>query len=149
MREPERKQIGAHTYIVTPLGAKRGMRLLSRLARIAGPGMTKLATADVKGPRIVGIPVAAIVAAADGILERLADDDLEVVSQMLAESTMVASESGKATKLDPIFDSHFGNAYAELFQWLRFALEVNFGPLFFALRDAAGKPEADPSAETP
>lgn len=133
MREPETKDIGGCTYAVAPLPTAEGLRLMARLVKVLGPA----ASAAAKPGDVFG----QIGAALGELGSRLDGDDLVAITQALAKHTMV-TEDGKARDLSKILDVHFQGRFDDLFAWVQFALEVNFGPLLGWLRRGASAPGA-------
>ena len=121
MRHPERETIGGRVYEVTPLPAGPGVRVMVQLARMFAPALgaatslTALATAVRSG-------------FAD-VADRLDPEQLEALCRTLATYTRVEVTPGKVVGLSEVFDLHFQANYFELLLWLKFALQVNFGPL--------------------
>jgi hypothetical protein len=137
MREPQRTTIGAWVYSVRPLPAGAGLALMARLARMAGPGVAGLLEGGGGG---------AIGRALAGLLERVSPDEIVEVARQLAGTTEVSQPGGRApAQLSEVFDVHFAGDYLALVDWLRFALEVNFGPFVVALATRLGR-AAPPAA---
>ncbi len=141
MREPQSRAIGPCKYIVTPLGASAGLRVLTILLRVFGPALDSVKSfGDVEAAVLLGLR---------SITERLDGADLEAVQRALAEQTLVELSPGKQPKLSAIFDHHFAGDYLPLFQWLVFALEVNYASFFrelIAKGAVAKQPEAPAAA---
>ncbi len=100
--ESKESRLGDTTYMVTPLGAVTGRKLLLRVMKAMG-GQS---------------------------LTSIADDDFDFLCETLSSSTLVKRLDGKTFPLKDIFDSHFSANYDEMTKWLLFALEVNYGKLF-------------------
>ena len=131
MREPQRITVGAWVYSVRPLPAGAGLALMARLARMAGPGVAGLLEGGGGG---------AIGRALAGLLERVSPDEIVEVARQLAATTEVSQPGGRApASLAEVFDVHFAGDYLSLVDWLRFALEVNFGPFVAALAARLGR----------
>lgn len=131
MREPQSTTIGAWTYSVRPLPAGQGLALMARLARMLGPGVAALVSGEGNG---------AIARALSGLLERVDPDALVVIARELAATTEVSQPGGRTpAKLSEVFDVHFAADYMALMEFLRFALEVNFGPFVEGLRMRLGR----------
>jgi hypothetical protein len=122
MRPPQTKTISGTKYTVTPLETSTGLKMLTRLLRILGP--------SVKDIRSFGDLKAMALVAFGSLAERLEDADVEAIVQTLAASTKVGNDPKKQPALSTIFELHFSGDYLPLFQWLAFALEVNFGTFF-------------------
>lgn len=121
-REPQVRQIGRFEYRVTPLGARDGCRVLSRLMKMMGRGA-------VKGSELEAI---------GAILENLEESDLDYFITAFDKYTSVHI-GDKWPGLADIFDAHFVSDYLEMLTWLKFALEVNFGGFFSAVAGLAGQ----------
>jgi len=140
VREPETRDIGGCTYTVTPMPTFEGLRLMQRLVKIVGP-----AAGAVAKP---GDGISAIAAAIGELAGRIEGDDLVEVVKALAKHSQVTDESGKTKALVNVADLHFQGRYDDLFAWVAFALEVNFGPLLGWLRSgAAGRATAAAAAK--
>lgn len=124
MREPQTREIQGRTYSVVPLPTGKGLAVMTRLGKVAGPSLGLLpslkSNADVLGE--IG-----------KVLERLEGNDLEWITRELALDAQVSNAHG-VVPLQPIYDVHFAGDYFALFGFARFAIEVNFGPLFSGLK---------------
>jgi len=119
----ESKRFGSHVYTVTQLNAVTGRKALLRLMKIVGPAFE----AGLRGGDASGYVAVA---------NALPESELEYFCDLLAAQTTVrggeyAEES--APQLDKVFAMHFADDYFEMFQWLGFALEVNFASFFRGL----------------
>lgn len=128
-------------YTVTPLGALVGMRMLARITRIVGGSL-----ADVVSLKAAA---AAIGTALAGFAERLTEEDVVYLCDTFMESTQLEAEPGKVVPLKGVFNTHFAGRYVELFEWLKFCAEVNFGPLAKALKAAKAQPSAPAAPAAP
>lgn len=133
--EKQTKQIGEFSYEVTTLGAKLADRMLLKLAKSVGPVFLAAAGSSALG--------------ADAF-SALSEDDYDWVVEKLARSTDVQI-GDKAPSLWPVYDLHFAGKPIEKLEWLKFAVEVNFGPFFHALmaRVAAKKGEGGAKTASP
>lgn len=113
MIESKTKVIDGLKYTVTQLGAKKGMRALTRLARLLGPAFASGDQTE----------------AMAGLFSRLTEDDVEYFCDTFAPLTTV-EQDGKAPQLSSIFEIHFTGNYSSMLQWLLFCIEVNFGDFF-------------------
>lgn len=131
MRDPQSTTIGAWRYTVKPLPAGQGLALMARLAKMLGPGVAALVSGEGGG---------AIGRALAGLLERVSPEEVVEIARQLAATTE-ASQAGasKAANLAEVFDLHFAGDYLPLLDFLRFALEVNFGPFVGGLRVRLGR----------
>lgn len=130
--EKHSKQIGEFTYEVTTLGAKLADRMLLKLGKSVGPVF--LAAAGAESLR------------ADSF-SALSEDDYDWVVEKLARATDVQM-GDKAPSLWSIYDLHFAGKPVEKLEWLRFAVEVNFGPFFLAIMARVAAKKAADTAKT-
>ncbi len=131
MREPQTTTIGAWRYSVKPLPAGQGLALMARLSKMLGPGVAALVANDGSG---------AIGRALSGLLERVNPEEVVEIARQLAATTEVSQAGAKApASLAEVFDVHFAGDYGPMMEWLKFALEVNFGPFVAALRGRLGR----------
>lgn len=138
MRKPVTKKIGKTTYRVTPLGAKQGCKVFTRLANLlgsglkgAGPGMDRFA-------------------AFGTALESLKDSDFEYFCDAFAPVTEFNTGDQRWPHLSDFFDDHFAGNYLEMLEWLEFAVEVNFGDFFDAVKEKlAPRSTVDESSAPP
>lgn len=116
-----KKTINGTTFEVQKFPAKRGLQVLTKLGNMVGPALGGL------GDRLdEADSTAAGLSALGRALETLEFERLEWLIDAMAEVTIVHGAKGTA-KLPDVFDAIFAGAYAKVFQWLMFALEVNFG----------------------
>ena len=130
MRATETKTIGGHAFTVTQLGATKGVLLLNRLIRIAGPATGKLVEAvDLKGGtriKLEDVQIDKLFAALSILSERLSDSELQsIMETLLAESTMDGQPLWGAQ-----FDVLLGGQFPTVLKLLAFALSVNYRGFF-------------------
>mgnify|MGYP001564454346 CR=1 FL=1 len=139
--ETKERQIGdrGYTYHVTELPAKKGRALLVRLIKTLGPVFGQLvsdmkpADPKVKAGALSAINGQSISRALSELAGRLTEADLEHVCQVLGEHSEVSDEENPdhRKKLTPgAQEFHFAGRYLEMFEWIGFALEVNFSDFF-------------------
>jgi hypothetical protein len=141
VREPQSKTIEGVEYVVTPLGASEGLKVITMLARMVGP---------VLGPALAGMKSLKDASQAiGGMVEQLNDNDIDAVCRAMAKSTVVKKSAKQQPQLSSIFDLHFQGEYFAMFLWLRFALEVNFESFFHKTQEAlaTADPESDPEPQ--
>ena len=135
----QERVIGGVTYKVFQLGALTGRAALVRLVKLMGGALSG-------DRRDVGSIIAKVA-------ESLSESDVAYFCDLFAPQTTVTTAPGKSPKLDTIFDLHFAGKYMELFEWLRFCVEVNFGNVFTGLASAVArvseKGTAAQSSESP
>ncbi len=132
------KVIEGTTYHCRPLSARRSLSVMTRVLRMAAPGFGDVASLR-QAARAVGTLVA-------GLAENLDEDTLLGVADAFAEESSAELAPGKRLPLKDQWDEHFRGDLVGLFGWLRFCVEVNFGPLVEAAR-AALPDEASAPAE--
>lgn len=138
MREAEVIDIEGFTYEVRPLPTTQGLRLMHTLAQVMGAGVSVV----MEGPQGIAKMVPEMV-------ERITPEKLTEVCAMLGARTSVRVGDKKPSLTGEFFEAHFAARYHVLVQWLRFSLEVNFGPLGAWLRTvtpSAVAPTTKPSA---
>lgn len=140
MRSPEQTTIGEHAYRVAPMPAGKGLAMLTLMARVIGPAFQNVETL-------------AAIGGAEGqliadVCARLEEDQVARLHAAFAEHTLVEKSPGKAdfVPLAGVFDLHFAGDYEALFDWLRFAFRVNFGPFVSALKRRAAEASAAAAA---
>ena len=99
------KVIGGHEYKVTALPARRSRRLLTKLAKSLGPGFAS-------GDMAV-------------VCENLDENLFDEVCDMFASVTTV--DETESLGRGEYFDLHFAQRYGDLFLWLKFCLESEYG----------------------
>lgn len=144
--EKQSKQIGDYTYEVTQFDAIKGRRVFVRLSNLLGPAFSEMKSEN-DGNKAIG-----------KLLENLKEVDLDYFCDAFAECTEVGGgdfAEGKTPKLKAIFGLHFAGKYFAMFEWLTFALEVNYqsffdeaGPLL-AARLAASQGKAKTAVTAP
>lgn len=139
MRETKKKAIGdrGHVYHVTQFGARHGMRVAIRLAKMIGGAAGAALAADEEGfdAKVVGAIIA-------NLAETVSEADFDFLCDEFGKATSVSGgEYGDRTialDADGLFDLHFAGQYVELGSWLVFAVEVNFGGFLAVAAQAKG-----------
>lgn len=109
MRETRSKEIAGRTYEVTQLGAVAGQKVFVRVLKVLGPAIGAKDMAALLG----------------GIQE----SDVQALVDAFIPMTHIAGVGQLNART---FDDHFAGAYRELFDWLAFCVEVNFGDFLSA-----------------
>jgi hypothetical protein len=112
-RKLQETVIDGHTYRLRQFGADTGSDILFRLGR--GLAMSDLKPADFQYVR-----------------------DL---FKGACELQIVDTKGNGAKNWAPLessFDDHFAGRYQQMGEWLRWAFETNYGPIFAALKDLIG-----------
>ena len=134
--QTESRTIGGVVYKVQPLPAGMSVQMLARVLKMAAP-----AFGDVASLREAAGAMGRMLS---GIVADLDESTLEFVYTELAKVTTYSPSAGKELPLSGTFDLHFQGRIVDLFEWLRFAAEVTYGPLLARLQEAAAPkaPEA-------
>ena len=131
--------IDAVTYTVYMLPPKAATDMLVDIGKVIGPSLgTILDAASEKGgitPLLdMSVNSEFFSKAAGQLFERM---DKAVLRSMIDQLAQVSMADG--VKLDSTFDIHFRGRLGSMFQWLTFALKVQFGNFLSALGDATGQ----------
>lgn len=130
MIEKKTKSIGGKNYEVYELGAKKGRQVLTRLLRLLGPALGGMSEGK-------GDAEARIASALGKLVESLTDADTDYFCDTFAAVTNVEME-GRMPLLSDVFDLHFKADYLNMFKWLAFCFEVNFGSFLAGLGGPGG-----------
>lgn len=137
--QAQSRTIDGVTYEVMPLPALVAVRVMARALKMAAPGF-----ASVSSLREASSAVGAVIA---GGLAELDEDVLVGIAQEFAKATSALYTDGRKVPLSGALDEHFRGRVVALFEWLRFAAEVTYGPLGEALQKMTAAPlPASPSA---
>lgn len=129
----ETKHIDGHEYEVFMLSPMTSIKLLTRMAKMLGPGIGPIVDAVSKGGGFEQVMDqdlgdAFFSQAAEALFTRLDEDLIENVIYTMADNTMVGGK-----KLRPIFDVHFKGQLGTITKWLGFALKVQYQNFWSAL----------------
>lgn len=102
-RETKETTIEGTKYRVVQVGAKVGRKVALKLGKVLASG------------------------AKDNFAESLNDDDVDFLCEEFSKVTEVFFDSGKALYLNTVFDEQFAGKYFEMYKWLEFCIELNFG----------------------
>jgi hypothetical protein len=147
MLKTEEKVIGEHGYRVTQLPGIKGRKVLVRLYKILGPALAALIDDTVQKPAQTitqysadDVELSSVSAALSVLAVKLREDDLEYLCEQLAACTLVNIEdTDKWVPLSKDLQNVvFAGAYKEMFLWLGFALEVNYGGFFDGVGGVSG-----------
>lgn len=138
----ESRVIGGRRFTVHQLPFGQSRDLLVVLGRVVGPALSGAASADgaalARAESLGGL--SALANGLGGMLERLEPSQLDRIQEALAAHTFVDLGSGKEPRLaDATFEAVFSGALESYFEWLYFALEVNYAGFFGALRAAVAR----------
>lgn len=132
MREPVDTTIRGRRYRVVPLPTGKGLGILTLLTKTMARGLENV-------PSLADLARVSGSALAD-VLTNLREEDVERVAHAMRDATQCAPAPGDDTKLVPlasIYDTVFAANYREWLDWMRFALQVNYGFLGDLLRTVA------------
>jgi hypothetical protein len=138
----ETKTIGENQYTVTVLPVQSGREAMIRLQRIMAGGIGAITT----GSR------SDIPAALAGVSERLTAGDLEWFCSTFGKATKVCTPPDETapngrTLILAESDAQtlvFAGNYLEMFKWLEFCIELNFGSLLEKIKGALASPAPAP-----
>lgn len=132
MLESTSKEIGKTKYLLTQFGAKKGRSVLLRLFKVLGPGIGVLAQDTDKVADAIRM-----------LSESIKEEDLDYLCDEFAKVTkvykvakMASGDTEILTDLLPMFDSHFRNAYGEMFMWLAQSIHFNFADFLVEIQGA-------------
>lgn len=129
MIEPKQKTIDGHLFTVSPLPAMRQYKLLARIAKRLGPGLSKLAPLMAgKGVDLQKLDVGLLASAGASLFEALDENEAEAVLKELLETALM-----DGTPLMPVFNVALQGQMGTVLKLLGFGLEVNFGGFFAGL----------------
>lgn len=129
--ETKDKQIGRYTYEVTQLGFKEGRAFLARVFKILGPVVSELVKGGAKVSDVLNKDGRGAAGAIFEISQQLSEADLTYACGVMGKKSCVVLEDGKKPQLsDEFMELHFAGHYDEMFKWLLFAVEVNYGSFF-------------------
>lgn len=143
MRQKFKSQdIAGYRYVVTQLGADSGRKMADELVRALVPVLADLLKALPKSEQAVSagnvrdfldlVDPSCIPDMVERAFKALPSERLDSIIEQLAETTDVFGEGyGDAgAPLGRNFDEHFAGRYKAMYQWLFFALKVNFADFF-------------------
>lgn len=122
------RTIGNATFKAAKLPPRDAQRLLLRMGKIVGPGLTRLVTALKKEDEAERDAVAVEV-----IAEMIAKADVDEADDLLVYlCTKAMIKEDNLPYVDVVFDHHFQNDLMQAWQVAYFVLEVNFRDFFGA-----------------
>ena len=125
------QKIGDTVYRVRPLGAKKGCAVLTKLTKLIGTAAGKTV-----GGRVNVIDLIA------GALEDLSEENLAFFVDTFADYTDI-EHNGNWPGLKGVMELQFSANYGDMFEWLKFCLELNYGSLFTRVSAALTQKKAD------
>lgn len=143
MQEPKSKTIAGYVVTVSPLGAWQSLETLQTLSKMIGPALGKLGGAaaasignegDAEKKALEGVTQSLMAA-----LVALQPGELQSVGKALLANTMVLTPKagpGEEVSILRVFDTEFAGQTLTVLKVIAFAIEVNYGDFFAALRPA-------------
>lgn len=142
MMKTESREIGqrGYSYTVQQLAARQSARVFVRLTKLMGK---PLADAIAAQGNFQDKDAAKLFT---GFVEALSEEEFEKLCTVFAKcSTVSGGDSDQPSQLQygpkavslkdtQIFDWHFAGSLGEMFGWLRFCLEVNYGSFLGEIR---------------
>jgi hypothetical protein len=128
----ETTTINGHKYEVTKLPYSLGKSLLVRLFKTLAPSLARLVAGapSAKDKNVLDLDLAtvapAIASVADQLAHDLSEEDLDFAVASLGEYSYVINGKDRQQLVADFIEFHFAGNYGELFQWLAFALRVNY-----------------------
>jgi hypothetical protein len=125
MRGAQKTTLLGRAYVVSPLPSGKAITIGTKIMKAVGPTIAKLASIDEL--------LSATGASLEGLLDSIGENDLEVISRAFAEQTQAEIEPGTGNLValaGGTFDVLFAGAIDEWFEWFKFCLGLNYGPLF-------------------
>lgn len=142
MKHEQRKTIEGVTFCVTPLGYGKARKAFVRLTKAVGPALASGA-----GVKPEDMDVQAILGA---LVDNVDDSDLEWFAEAFGTATKFSTDGDKFPFLrGPEREVLFTGRLLLFFQWLAFALEVNFSDFldFLKSADQGGGPVASAQSD--
>lgn len=123
----QEKVIGQNKYSVMQLGGHKSLEVAARLGNMLGDTSGEILSSEADWGRAVG-----------KFLKSLSPENLRYLADAMASHTDVTTPDGKSPRLSDVFDAHFRGRTLEMFQWLIFALEVNFADFLDGIKGFLG-----------
>ena len=138
--DAQAKEIDGFTYDVSPLDPLVANDIWLDLVHVAGPTIGGLVGAFSKG----GIDSAldndpdpeTLSNAIGGLFQRIEKQKMREIMNTLASVTVVRLGNGKAPQLNQILKTHFRGKLGLMYEWLWFALSVQYSDFFARLKPA-------------
>lgn len=139
----ESRVIGGLVYRVQPLTTRKSLQAMTRVLKMAGPGFGDVAALEDAADKM-----GALLGAASVLSGELDEGVLLFLCESFAEVSRVEIAPGKLLSLGGAqFDEHFRGKLPDLFDWLKVAIEVTYGPLVPWVKAIAAKAAADALAK--
>ena len=142
----ESRTIGGLVYTVQPLPTRKALQVMARVLKMAAPGFGDVASLERAAEHmgaLVGTLTALLGELDEAVLLFLCESFADVSRVQMA----IPMSLGKNAAGGYGFDEHFRGKLPDLFEWLRFAVEVTYGPLVPWLKSIAAKAKAKAEAK--
>lgn len=139
------RDIDGMTFQISQLTPKLAAKVANRLRRAAAPAIGAMLESSKAGQKITDLDVEKLANALGAI--DLSDEDMDYFPDTLLQGAFVTVD-GKTSQLMPQFNLIFQGKLNTMFKVLAFAVEVNFGDFFVALR-ALGAGQAKAQSPSP
>lgn len=135
MRETKTLEIEGRTYRITPLGARKGNEVLSKLLKLAGQSLKQ---SDFGSTKDLGL--SEILSGIGSILENLQPQTINELMDHFSNDAMFEKEKtrGNFVKVSDHWDDVFSTNYFEQVMFIKTCVEVNFGFLLEKLKSQLG-----------
>jgi len=144
----EERTIGEYIYTINQLPAPKGMALLTRLYKLAGPTIAQVLGAQ-DADKLRELTLAHVAHGIVELADRISEEDLERLYDTFAAQCTYRTADGSGGKMVDVIarNEHFAGRYDDYFKWLVACLEVNYSSFFDVARGAlAGVAAAKGSA---
>jgi len=137
------RTIDGYIYEVSPVAVGPGRKLLVKLLKIVAPAVKE---SGLDGVQQAGTGMAKGLALIATLIDRLSDSDLEDAQKLFGPQTRFTRDGEEAwiTLTYDMQQTHFAAQYQQLVEWLKFALEVNYGSFFSGWMSRAKAAAASP-----
>jgi hypothetical protein len=140
------REIGGAVYTVMALPTRRALQVMARVLKMAAP-----AFGDVNALELAAEQMGAFIGAVTSLAGELDESVLLFLCESFADVSRVHAtipmHLGKNAAGAYGFDDHFRGKLPDLFEWLKFAVEVTYGPLVPWLKSIAAKATAEAEAK--
>lgn len=136
MLRTETREINGKKFQISQLPAMRALRLSTRLGKLFGPPLAKVAGTSPTTQGIASVNVGALAPAIASLFETLSESELESLTRELLCTTMVEHDGAWVELFghSPVFDLVMGGDVLGIFKLLYAAIEVNYSDFFGEFR---------------
>lgn len=141
------REINGVTYEIQQLPARRAMKLLARLGKLVAP-LVAVAQGAAKSGGVLKLDAGLLTSAVGGLFDALPPEDVEPLMAELFASAVILDGNARVP-LWPVFDLRMQGRTFDVLKLAAFAVEVNFGDFFDALRANMPAAEAEKPSTSP